>query len=632
MLCHRSTQSAHLCYRLLLSPSNYIRATFAAAASSSRTKNYYNNIYNKNNKPYNRSGRGRLANPKQVQRNDSRTQHDGFMDDELVHDRDFDYFDHKQQWRLRKINEKYGKVEGIEPLKSIVGRKRQNALFEDDEDDLRLADAKRNNAKTNKQMINRLHQQFEKEQKSEKRKNELKDTSDDPNQTKQRLSEERIDKKKNSRTLIPLPFEITEENRFDILNQTLIPYYKTPYHVQLKQKYKQNVHILRYFGEKIRQIDGPVRVNPNALACPLEPVRTTSQIKQYRNKDEFSVWPGVDGNSKTVGFFVGQHSVHDRVVCVEPDEVHITKQSHIELAKKFQHYLREVSPYDYCQNYGEAGHWRRVNIRSNQAGDHMLTGVMHPQDLTEEELREEMDRLRNYFSDEPQIKSLYFHPSRHTGSSHTGEPYYHLAGDLTISERLFDKHFAISPSSFFQVNTAAAEVLYRVVMTELNANKSKTTLLDLCCGTGTLSVLMANHVKNIIAIDSSKSAIEDAKRNATANDVHNITFHNGTVEDILPQLTEQTDALSGHVVAVANPSRRALHPNAIRTLRRMGFIQKLVYVSCKPDGHAFENFVQLCRPRGDQGPPFIPVSAVPVDLFPYTTHCELVLTFDRLNM
>ena len=165
-------------------------------------------------------------------------------------------------------------------------------------------------------------------------------------------------------------------------------------------------------------------------------------------------------------------------------------------------------------------------------------------------------------------------------------------------------------------------------MTEVNANAKKTTLLDLCCGTGTLSTLMASHVKHVIGIDSSNSAIEDAKRNAAENNVRNATFLAGTVEEILPRLADE-NYLTGNVVAVANPSRRGLHPNVIRTLRRMNYIQKLVYVSCKADGDAFNNFVLLCRPRSDSGAPFVPVNAVPVDLFPHTPHCELVLSFER---
>lgn len=436
--------------------------------------------------------------------------------------------------------------------------------------------------------------------------------------------------------LIDLPYDITEENRFDVLNQLVIPLHQTPYHLQLKRKQQACADVLRRLGTKLQQMDGPVRVGRSGLACPLEPTRPSPVTERYRNKDEFSVWPGVDGNSRTVGFFVGQPSLHRRVVCVEPDQMVISKQSHIDLAGSFQRYLREVSPaLDYCQNYGDAGHWRRLSVRSNRLQQHMLTVNMHPQELTEQELAEEMDRLRRYFAGDSRVSSLYFHTSRNTRSTHSAdsERYYHLAGSETITEQLFDRHFAISPSSFFQINTAAAEVLYRVIMTEVNGadgrkRRKDTTLLDLCCGTGTLALLMACHVKHVIAIDHSVAAIEDARRNAEANGVHNVTFMAGTVEDILPRLVEGNQ-LSGHVVAVANPSRRGLHPKAIRTLRRMDYIERLVYVSCKADGDAFFNFVFLSRPRSDSGSPFMPVNAIPVDLFPHTPHCELVLTFER---
>src|SRR5699024_2627780 len=149
------------------------------------------------------------------------------------------------------------------------------------------------------------------------------------------------------------PYDINADNRFEILNEIVIPYYQMPYQAQLKQKYLKNVDIFRRIGEKLRQMHSPIRMGRTGLPCPLEPVRASPLTEQNRNKDEFSVWPGIDGNTKTVGFFVGQPSLHDRVICVEPDQVVITKQSHIDIAAKFQRYLREVSPYDSCQNYGE---------------------------------------------------------------------------------------------------------------------------------------------------------------------------------------------------------------------------------------------------------------------------------------
>jgi tRNA/tmRNA/rRNA uracil-C5-methylase (TrmA/RlmC/RlmD family) len=52
---------------------------------------------------------------------------------------------------------------------------------------------------------------------------------------------------------------------------------------------------------------------------------------------------------------------------------------------------------------------------------------------------------------------------------------------------LGDFRFQISPDSFFQVNTAAAAVLYNTVF-ELAGLTHMTTLLDVCCGTGEVTV------------------------------------------------------------------------------------------------------------------------------------------------
>ena len=582
-------------------------------------------------------------------------------DGELYNDPNFDFIDRRKEWRNKKVTEKFNLEtqkwlnREMNQLKNISQR---NALYENDEDDLKLIKLKHELAMNSMKGPKILHKLFEKEQQLKQAKKIENTEMNQNNNYKQSTAAaitsivdeaENIDQiagttklkwkdentfKKQTRVLIPLPYDLTTENQFDILNEILIPYYKNmPYSNQLKLKHERCVNILQKISENIRLMDGPIRVGRGKSVCPVEQVRPSPIIKEYRNKDEFSVWPGLDGNSKTVGFFIGRHSVHDRVVCVPANKVVITKKSHIDLANQFQHYLREVSPYSYCTNYGDEGHWRRFHIRSNKAGQHMVIGNLHPQNLTVEQLNEEMSLFRDYFSNNPLISSLYFHPTRGIRSTHANEPYFHLAGDTTIMEQLFDHKFVISPSSFFQVNTAAATVLYRVIMTELNCTKKeKTTLLDLCCGTGTLSVLMSDQVRNIVAIDSSESAVSDAKANATANNVQNVTFHVGMLEDILPKLIEQNQ-LAENVVAVVNPTRRGLHPNVIQTLRHMSFIQRLIYISCRPDGYAFNNFIHLCQPRTLRmnGPLFLPVNAVPVDLFPHTDHCELVITFERID-
>lgn len=68
-------------------------------------------------------------------------------------------------------------------------------------------------------------------------------------------------------------------------------------------------------------------------------------------------------------------------------------------------------------------------------------------------------------------------------------------------------------------------------------------------------------------------------------------------------------------------------------LRKAKKLNKLVYISCDPKA-AIRNLIDLARPNSKQyfGEPLVPVKAIPVDMFPHTKHCELVLYLERLSL
>lgn len=66
----------------------------------------------------------------------------------------------------------------------------------------------------------------------------------------------------------------------------------------------------------------------------------------------------------------------------------------------------------------------------------------------------------------------------------------HLFGDTHISETLMDLKFRISPEAFFQINRDAAEILYNSAIELAEANEN-TTVVDVCCGTGTIGLCFA---------------------------------------------------------------------------------------------------------------------------------------------
>lgn len=199
--------------------------------------------------------------------------------------------------------------------------------------------------------------------------------------------------------------------------------------------------------------------------------------------------------------------------------------------------------------------------------------------------------------------------------------------------------FRISADAFFQVNQVAAEVLYSAVrdlcVPQHSVQEKRTkvgTLLDVCCGTGAIGTTTSPRVDRVIGIELVEQAVEDAKHNAALNDVPNCEFIPGKAEVVLPGLMSQFGS-RGPVAAVVNPSRAGLHHKVVRALRNQPDIRRLVFVSCKPDGEAMRNFRELCcapdRQKKLIGEAFSPSLALPVDMFPHTAHCELVLLFER---
>ena len=110
-----------------------------------------------------------------------------------------------------------------------------------------------------------------------------------------------------------------------------------------------------------------------------------------------------------------------------------------------------------------------------------------------------------------------------------------VLGKPYIEERLFDLTFRVSPYAFFQVNTPVAEILYKNIGDWLSLHEN-TLLLDVCCGTGTIGLCLANRVKHVIGVDIEASAIEDAKLNAQLNHITNCEFICSPAEKVMQQL------------------------------------------------------------------------------------------------
>jgi len=182
-----------------------------------------------------------------------------------------------------------------------------------------------------------------------------------------------------------------------------------------------------------------------------------------------------------------------------------------------------------------------------------------PTGVSTEVIEKEKQQLTAYFADKKEIcawESVLFQLDAKSSVGFHEGPCDLLLGERFIEETLLGKRFRISPTSFFQTNTRAAEVLYTAIGDCCTEGDSETILLDLCCGTGTIGLTLASRVKKVIGVEMVEEAIADAKLNAALNGIQNVEYHCSKVEDVIDEIIKS--AGSSPIVAVVDPPRNGL--------------------------------------------------------------------------
>ncbi|XP_050543937.1 tRNA (uracil-5-)-methyltransferase homolog B-like isoform X2 [Daktulosphaira vitifoliae] len=409
------------------------------------------------------------------------------------------------------------------------------------------------------------------------------------------------------------------DTQFKILENIITPLCSMPYQNQLLQKQAWAYKISKELRAKLHNAKSPI-VLPKVYSISPSP-----QIDKYRNKDEYNFRPGIDGNPKTLGFFVGSPA-KENIYCVSPKNLINMKESHLNIAQNFQEYVRQSAlPVSY--DHLDGGFWRGIVVRSNLEGDIMCIVVANPRGYSNQVMLDEQHKLVSHFKKKSfDIKSLYYHPSLHTRSS-KDSTFILIDGEKYIYENICGYKFRISPDSFFQINTLGAEVLYDELFKLLKPSKVS-TLLDLCSGTGTVSIIGNKYVQSCLGIEVVSQAIDDAKENARINGVTNCDFINGKIETVMSNVLKEL-TMTSDLCTVLNPGRAGVHPRVITAIRKNKLINNIVYVSCKANSPAtMKNLVELAL-KNKKTTPFTLESIKPIDMFPHTNHCELMFFYRR---
>ena len=217
----------------------------------------------------------------------------------------------------------------------------------------------------------------------------------------------------------------------------------------------------------------------------------------------------------------------------------------------------------------------------------------------------------------PDVSSIWHNVNPSDTNVIFGKTFRFLHGKEHLYHQIDGLRYSIHPQSFLQVNTVQTALLYRTAIRFLNPGRQE-KIIDAYCGAGTISLLLAGECGSVLGIESVPAAVDDAKRNADINRISNAAFVCGEVENVLPGICHNYDAL------IIDPPRKGCDPKVLHAIGQSS-LNRMVYISCNPSTLARD--MQILSTYG-----FSPVEIQPVDMFPFTSHVETVVCLRRENV
>ncbi len=339
-------------------------------------------------------------------------------------------------------------------------------------------------------------------------------------------------------------------------------------------------------------------------------IKGSPDTECYRNKMEFSFGDnGAEGN-----LCLGMRK---RNSYYEVANAHVCRIVHEDIRKILSAVL------DFFKNSGETfyhkarhtGTLRHLLVRRSHFTEEILISI-----VTTSEIRTDMRPLVNALLSlelKGKIKGMSHIINDGVADVVRADKIIQLYGEDFFSERILGLDFRISTFSFFQTNSAGAEVLYSTVREFAKAEENN-FIFDLYCGTGTITQLMSPNANKVVGIEIVEEAVDAAKINAELNGITNCEFIAGDVLNMADSLEDKPDLI------ILDPPREGIHPKAISKIINFN-ADRLVYISCKASSLAKD--LKVFEENG-----YKVEKICCVDMFPRTYHVETVCLLAKQNL
>lgn len=321
------------------------------------------------------------------------------------------------------------------------------------------------------------------------------------------------------------------------------------------------------------------------------------QVDRYRNKAQFPVAKG-----PRIGFY--RPRSHD---VIDVDDCLLQGEAAARLRGAVKEWMAEYSIPAYNERTF-TGLVRHVYVRTNRAGRSLCCLLVNGRGVPRE-----AELVRALRRAEPNLAGIVLGVNEKHNNVILGDSYRTLWGEDFLSDTLCGLTFRLSVPSFYQVNPAQTEVLYGKAL-EFAGLTGAETVLDLYCGIGTISLVMARKAGMVWGAEVVPQAVDDAIANARRNHIENARFLCADAGEAARYL--EGEGVRPDVVCV-DPPRKGLAEDVVDTIADMG-PERVVYVSCDPG--TLGRDVKRFAGRG-----YTLKKAVAVDMFPRTAHVETVV-------
>jgi 23S rRNA (uracil1939-C5)-methyltransferase len=359
----------------------------------------------------------------------------------------------------------------------------------------------------------------------------------------------------------------------------------------------------------------------------------------YRNKVQFPV--KFKDRQVLAGYFErGSHDLVNIESCpIQPSLMDAILRSTRHLLKNYR-----ISIYDEKQHHGLVRH---LNLRMSFASNKVLVTFVINHEPVDYKAFRKNDNLyaftnlaQELMTEFDTVASVVLNFNQDKGNRILGDKNMIVLGNGFIEEHLASDHpdlparlhqglnFRLSTKSFFQVNSLqAVKLLEQIALAaqEALAGLEHAVVVDAYAGVGTIAMWLSTLAEEVVAIEEIGDAVADGQENAALNELENVSFMHGRVEEALPALIAEKGKID---LLVLDPPRKGIDPQVLKAIIETG-PKRVIYVSCNPVTLARD--LRILANSGENGSDlgYKTIRVQPVDLFPQTYHVETVAVLER---